>query len=509
MKRKLSIATLIAVVSVLSLVVFFGCGSDDNFPLYKFPETSEPLKEGAYFMTDLGYAALKLKYAKYDFPDVEFDAVIKDNKIRVDHIFVTNISGDQIYNDEWVWYKTRVYEICENDGQYFGADKYGNLTVKIAQNGDVLHIDDDENIYQFKLDRKYILSEDHIESEDPKDLRVECDDRISVRWSPRRYAGYGAYAVLMSADDGKLVSKQIDFPYRNSFVFSYSPDKLSTGKYILKVGYLGGPALDRSAKEVLTINDSPGLEFEINVTDDGFTMYPGYFFPEIGTYLYEAVYHITDNGYETYIRNRGDAPNRNELYVYTDHYTVLMGDTQIVYSMESTDKKIYCCYDWGTRTPSGIRIARKTFGHGDDYLYVEYSDIVLEFKRDKDFKEESVSYLDEPDIIQIVVDTDDPYIRIAWSELIPHKYIGVLCFFERYDSSRLFVNKYLSLDNGAFELYIDKNDLLPGDNLLFLEEIGLYAVDNENKTYKWICYSSGIGFIISVSDDGTITVRRR
>jgi hypothetical protein len=148
-----------------------------------------------------------------------------------------------------------------------------------------LNIKKGENSLCYKLDESYQLSDNEpVQFSAPTDVSYTFGGQglnyASFDWNPDAGSGwFGAGIEIKKAGSEDFALLKIDHAYENTFVAQFSSTDFSQGINIIRIYYIGGPSLDRSAKQVYLIHNSEYKIFNLIVSIDGgiyFECYDGY-----------------------------------------------------------------------------------------------------------------------------------------------------------------------------------------------------------------------------------------
>ncbi len=257
--KKLS-AIILTVTLVFCMFNFtVACGNDDeNTPLYTFPEVSDTLIDGAYFITDAGFAEYKKEHNAYDGLKFGLTVAICNNKLST-----------TLYKYEFTLsfvngiYRGKAYGLGE--GHY----------LDIALDGDMLYVkryESDYQHYQYKLDTSYTVDHEYgYVLDPPQDYRIETnvDSKKSYLYFIEDFRnGYVTVGELQSTTEESVTEVHYHSWYLSKSHVYFDHNYLKVGKYTLKIYHKGKPKIDKEKKIVYTTHDSPSLLFEVCVNED-------------------------------------------------------------------------------------------------------------------------------------------------------------------------------------------------------------------------------------------------
>ena len=258
-KRLLSII-LVAVTIVMSMSLFVGCandGQEETYPYYTFPTESEPLKEGAYFITDLGYK----DYQRNNKPENRYA------RDRLYAVYMNNRIGVGIFSSILCPY----YE----NGLYRDKAPHYKSNMAIAMVGDLLYIKTKSDIFQFKYDPEYTVSTEEMQIAKPEEYifgSSEANDKepgFGIRFQNQKNSPFGLMGEVKPAgEDDYTIFKPNSLSITADPTFDFASESLRIGKNMVKIYVVGGPLINWEKKIVRYWKDSPSLLFEVDVAED-------------------------------------------------------------------------------------------------------------------------------------------------------------------------------------------------------------------------------------------------
>lgn len=256
--KKLSAIILTATLVFCIFNFTVACGNDDeNTPSYTFPAESDPIKDGAYFITDAGFAEYKKEHNVYDGLKSSLTVAICNNKLST-----------TLYKYE--------YTLSLVNGIYCGK-AYGlgeGHYIDVALDGDILYIkrfNTKIDHFQYKLDTSYIITPEYeYKLELPQEYIMEIDIfnslLVNFKWRPEnKFQGIGEF---QPAGEDNFTTLRYGAQSIGKMYIMYNDKYLKVGKNIMKFYLKGEPDIDYDNKTVYLVKDSPSLLYEIYVHED-------------------------------------------------------------------------------------------------------------------------------------------------------------------------------------------------------------------------------------------------
>ena len=297
--KRLSAVMLIASLVFCMFNFTVACGNDDSQG-YSFPTHSDPIKDGAYFITDAGYKEYKREHPDKNIDRSWFYVVVHNDKA---YICIYDEYEYTIYPENGI-YRGKAYGLGE--GHY----------LDIALDGDMLYVRRPlykSDHYQYKLDTSYTVAPECGYVLDPPqqyNLRFNTDQYSHpfIDFSINYKSSYFIGELQPAGEDDFTILKYSGLGIGHRYI-SFHSDELKVGKNMVKFYRKGRPTIDKEKKIFYTTQDSPSLLFEVYVNKNNTVTVTGendgpyeYTFPTESDPLKDGVYSMTNASYEIYGR---------------------------------------------------------------------------------------------------------------------------------------------------------------------------------------------------------------